>query len=139
MLNKVLNVGGASIAQPITAVGNILDELFTSDDEKLDKQIIMQRLLQEPVMVQNEINKLEAQHRTIFVAGWRPFIGWVCGFALAWHFMVYDMAVWAQVVWWPDSPPPPKLVGTGELITVLLSLLGLGSLRTVEKMNGAAK
>ena len=87
-------------------------------------------------IAQLEINKTEAQHPSIFVAGWRPFVGWVCAAALAWHFMLYDIFVWIQLVFWPDITTPPQLNGTETLITVLLSMLGLGGLRTFEKLNG---
>ena len=48
----------------------------------------------ELVKLQNEINKVEAQHRSVFVSGWRPFIGWVCGVALAYNFIVRDLLTW---------------------------------------------
>lgn len=123
---------------PIEAVGNVLDGLFTSDEEKLDKQIIMQRLAQQPSLAQIELNKIEAQHRSIFVAGWRPFIGWVCGIALFYNFVVRDVMAWAIAQSGSHFAPPPELA-MGHLMTVLLSLLGLGGLRTVEKMNGKTK
>ena len=71
-----VNILGA-LAQPIEAIGNVLDKLFTSDDEKLSRQEALARLAQQPAMAQIEINKIEAAHRSVFVAGWRPFIGWV--------------------------------------------------------------
>ena len=72
ILSKI--IGGAA-AQPVQAVGNVLDKLFTSDEERLDKKIILERLMQQPSLAQIELNKVEAQHRSLFVAGWRPFIG----------------------------------------------------------------
>jgi len=54
------------------------------------KEIDPQQLIE----LQSEINKVEAQHRTIFVAGWRPFIGWVCGVALAYNFVLRDLLIW---------------------------------------------
>lgn len=64
------------------------------------------------------------------------FIGWVCGCALAWHFVGYDLANWLRLAFAPDMPAPPNLGGTDTLVTVLLSMLGLGGLRTVEKLKG---
>ena len=61
--------------EPIEAVGNVLDALFTSDKERLDKKAVLARIAQQPGLVQLEINKIEAAHKTVFVAGWRPFIG----------------------------------------------------------------
>lgn len=88
---------------------------------------------------QMEINKAEAEHPSVFVAGWRPFIGWVCGFALMWHFMGYDLLNWMRVVFFPDVPQPPELGGSETLITVLMSMLGLGGLRTMEKIKGVSR
>jgi len=125
-------------AAPIEAVGNVLDGLFTSDEEKLDKQIIMQRLAQKPSLAQIELNKIEAQHRSIFVAGWRPFIGWVCGIALFYNFVIRDIIAWFLAQSGSHYSPPPELA-MEHLMTVLLALLGLGGLRTAEKLKGKAK
>ena len=129
---------GGGVAQPIEAIGNILDQLFTSDDERLSKQEALDRLAQAPQIAQIEINKVEASHRTAFVAGWRPFIGWVCGLALAYNYIVRDILVWLLAAFSPAAPVPPALQ-MDQLMTLLLGLLGLGTLRTVEKLNGASK
>jgi len=133
-LSKIL--GGAA-AEPIEAIGGVFDKLFTSDDERLSHDEVMVRLKQQPHLAQIALNTAEASHRSVFVAGWRPFIGWVCGFALAWHFILYDIASWFATVF--EGPQPPALNGTETLITVVLSLLGLGGMRTFEKMAGRAK
>ena len=78
----------STAAEPINAVGNVLDNLFTSDEELLDKEIIKQRLAQQPALVQAEINKVQAHHRSTFVAGARPFLMWVCGAGMAMAFIV---------------------------------------------------
>ena len=81
--------------------------------------------MMELVKVQSEINKMEAQHRSIFVAGWRPFIGWICGLALAYNFIIRDLIAWVS----PDIMPPA--IQMDQLITILLGMLGLGGLRTL--------
>lgn len=90
-------------------------------------------------LAQADINKMEAQHVSVFVAGWRPFVGWTCGLALGWHFMGHDIVNWLRLVFFPETPPPPALNGTETLVTVLLSMLGLGGLRTVEKLKGVSR
>lgn len=132
-----MGIINSQISTPIEVIGNVLDKLFTSDEEKLDKQIAMERLVLRASEMQAEINKVEAQHRSLFVAGWRPFIGWVCGFALAWHFIGYDLLNWLAVNF--NFVAPPQLVGTNELISVVFSLLGLGGLRSFEKAIGRSK
>ena len=89
------------------------------------KELDPQRLIE----LQSEINKLEAQHRSTFVAGWRPFIGWICGFALAYNFIIRDLAIWAFGI---ESVPAPLQME--HLMTVLLGMLGLGGMRTFEKL-----
>ena len=89
------------------------------------KELDPQRLIE----LQSEINKLEAQHRSTFVAGWRPFIGWICGFALAYNFIIRDLAIWAFGI---ESVHAPLQME--HLMTVLLGMLGLGGMRTFEKL-----
>jgi len=123
---------GSGAAAPITAVGNVLDSLFTSDEEKLDKKIIMERLAQQPGLAQVELNKVEAQHRSLFIAGWRPFIGWVCGVGLTFMFLINPIMQWYTS---KDGPALPEDI----ILELVIALLGLGALRTVEKMNGRSK
>lgn len=129
---------GGSLAEPIDAIGGIIDDVWTSEGEKLDKQAVLDRIRQKPAMVQAKINQVEAQHRTIFVAGWRPFIGWVCGVALAYAFVARDLIAWALTIWAPAITPPPELA-MDHLMTVLMGMLGLGAMRTTEKLRGRAK
>ena len=89
--------------------------------------------MMELVKVQSEINKMEAQHRSVFVAGWRPFIGWICGIALAYNFIIRDVIAWLS----PNIMPPA--IQMDQLITILLGMLGLGGLRTFEKIKDKAK
>ena len=83
-----------------------------------------------------EINKAEAQHGSIFVAGWRPFIGWICGAALAFNYLARPFWVWIAATWFPAAPVPPGL--DGMLWELMLGMLGIGGLRTLEKMQGKA-
>lgn len=130
--------GGPAIASTIGAIGNVLDNCFTSEEEKLDKKILLQRLALQPDLAQAEISKLEAQHRSVFVAGWRPAVGWVCAAALAYNYILRDLMIWLFTAFAPETPPPPALA-MEHLMTILLSILGVGSLRSIEKLAGRAK
>jgi hypothetical protein len=88
----------------------------------------------ELISIQTKINEIEAGHRTVFVAGWRPFIGWVCGVALAYNFVIRDLFIWALQ---PQDVPPALQME--HLMTVLLGMLGLGGLRTYEKIKDKVK
>ena len=90
------------------------------------------------VQGQLRINEQEAKHSSIFVAGWRPWIGWVCGFSLAWSFIVAPLLTWGIFVAGVDIADVPKL-DTGPLMTLVLGMLGMGGLRTYEKTLGVAR
>ncbi len=125
--------GGDTAIAGVTAVGNVLDNLFTSKDEKLTHEEIRMRLAMKPDMAQVELSKIEAQHRSIFVAGWRPWIGWVCGIG------VLNMVLINPWIQWITGAAGPELPHQ-TIMQLTLGMLGLlGTMRTVEKLKGKAK
>jgi hypothetical protein len=82
---------------------------------------------------QNSINEAEARNANLFVSGWRPFIGWVCGVAFAYHYVLQPLMVFGLVNSGQEVHLPS--FDMGELSTVLMGLLGLGGLRTLEKIS----
>ena len=86
------------------------------------------------IELQTKINEAEAMHRSVFVAGWRPFIGWVCGIALAYNFVLRDLIIF---VMGKDFVPPALQMD--HLMTVLMGMLGLGAFRTYEKIKNVSK
>lgn len=86
---------------------------------------------------QTEVNAVEAAHRSIFVAGWRPFIGWVCGAAFAYHFVALPVTQFV-LAWFGKMTPVPAF-DMDSLLAVLMGMLGLGGLRTYEKIKSVAK
>ena len=88
-------------------------------------------------LAQTEINKQEAAHGSVFVAGWRPFIGWVCGASLAWHFIVGPVAAWGAALWSPGLVLPT--LDTEPLFQLVIAMLGLSGWRTVEKVKGVER
>jgi hypothetical protein len=88
------------------------------------------------VQGQLDINKVEAANPSVFVSGWRPFVGWVCGSACAWNWIGLPIVKLGLMVWGhPIDLSPANL---SEMMPLLLGLLGMGTLRTVEKINGVA-
>ena len=85
---------------------------------------------------QSDINLEEAKNPNLFVSGWRPFIGWVCGIGVFYHFIGYSLMEWSIEVS-GLSIEPPKL-DTEGLMSLVIALLGMGALRTFEKVNGAS-
>lgn len=87
---------------------------------------------------QLEINKVEAAHRSVWTAGWRPGIGWTCGVSLFYEFILRQLLNWVLAVTDPALPTLPP-IEMGALLTILASLLGVGSLRTYEKVKGVTR
>ena len=88
-------------------------------------------------LAQLEVNKQEASHRSVFIAGWRPFVGWTCGLALFYTYLAQPMAMFilAQT---GDLVQLPH-VDLSMMMPVLLGMLGLGGLRSFEKYKGVSK
>jgi len=86
---------------------------------------------------QMEINKAEAANPSVFVSGWRPFIGWICGSACAWNWVGLPIVKVAAVYF--DHPLPIAPADLSEMMPVLIGLLGLGGFRTIEKIQGVAR
>ena len=88
-------------------------------------------------LAQLDINKTEAAHRSVFVSGWRPFIGWSCGAAMALNFLIFPLAsfVLAQTGHLVELPN----LDMTQMMPVLMGMLGLGGLRTVEKLKQVSK
>ena len=86
---------------------------------------------------QIEVNKAEAAHASIFVAGWRPGLGWICVAGLSYNFIIYPLLTWLVVVVGAEFTPPPLM--SDNLMELVLGMLGLGALRTAEKWKGVAR
>ncbi|MBQ4845289.1 MULTISPECIES: 3TM-type holin [unclassified Pseudoalteromonas] len=118
---------------PMVAIGTLLDELFTSDEEALNLAILKQRVAQQPNLVQNTVNQVQASHRSLFVAGARPFLMWVCGLGFLFAFVINPILQWI----WPGIGTPN--LPLDAMLELTLAMLGLAGLRTVEKLKGVAK
>jgi hypothetical protein len=126
----------------IGPVTGLLDKFIEDKDQKnkLAHEIatMAEKQMHEQVMGQLEVNKAEAQHRSIFVAGWRPFIGWTCGIALMAHFVLFPATDFVTAYMGLEVPPMPAF-DMESLMTVLLGMLGLGGMRSFEKFKGVSK
>ena len=121
----------------IAPVAGILDKFVEDKDLKLQLQHEIETAMQNANLAQLEVNKVEATHKSIFVAGWRPFVGWVCGVAMSYHFIIAPLAQFGFALGGIDQELPE--FDFSQLSTVLMGMLGLGGLRTFEKMKGVAK
>ena len=122
------------IEKLIDPISNILDKFVADKDLKQKLEHELKTELHRANMAQIEVNKEEAKHRTEFVAGWRPFTGWVCATALAYHFILEPVIVFLLALY--DIQLTLPQFDMGSLLTVLMGMLGLGGLRTYEKKQG---
>tara|TARA_R100001086_G_scaffold197247_1_gene113779 strand:- start:1588 stop:1995 length:408 start_codon:yes stop_codon:yes gene_type:complete len=130
------------IPQLLPAVTDIVGRFLPEDKEKraaaereIEKQLATH--LAKIDVAQLEINKQEAAHRSIFVAGWRPFIGWSCGIAMCYAYIIQPITVFilAQTGNLVSLPT----LDLSEMMPVLLGMLGLGGLRSFEKYKKISK
>lgn len=125
----------------IGPVTGLLDKFIEDKDAKnaMAHEIatMAEKAAHEAAMAQIEVNKAEAASGSVFKGGWRPFIGWVCGVAFAYHFILQPLLIFGVTVAGVTLPPLPEF-DMASLMPVLLGMLGLGGLRTVEKIKDKA-
>jgi hypothetical protein len=123
-------------------VERLLDKWVPDADTKVklahEIATMAERHAQEIALAQIEVNKAEAASTSLFKGGWRPFIGWTCGTAFAYHFVMQPVLVFMLVAFGQPVPDLPKFE-MDALMTVLFGMLGLGGLRTFEKFKGVSK
>lgn len=135
-LSTLFNGGNA-----VKAIGDAVDNLFTSDEERLEKQnellkanreydYLENKLIAEQNNAQAEVNKAEATNASLFVAGWRPAIGWVGALALFYQFILYPLLCWIPGI---ETPPVPN---SDALYPLIMGMLGIGTLRSFDKLKG---
>jgi hypothetical protein len=126
----------------INPISNLLDKFVpdATERQKLAHEIatMAEKNVHEISMAQIEVNKAEAASSSIFKGGWRPFIGWVCGVAFAYHFVLQPFLIFVLTTLGQPVPYLPEF-DMASLMTVLGGLLGLGGLRTFEKYKGVTK
>ena len=136
MLNLISGLlGGKNGA--LKQISGVIDDLHTSEEEKLDKKILMQRIQQKLAEKQLDVNAKEAGHRSVFVSGWRPFIGWCGGVALAFEFILSPCIEWYSKFAGLNLTAPE--IQTGPLLAIVTSMLGVAGMRSFEKAKGLTK
>ena len=126
----------------IGPVTGLLDKFIEDKDQKAklahDIATMSQRHAQQLALAQIKVNEAEASSGSLFKGGWRPFVGWVCGVAFCYHFIIQPLIVFIVALTGTTIPDLPSF-DMGTLLTVLGGLLGIGGLRTYEKQKGLTK
>jgi len=112
----------------------VINKIWPDKSEQEKKQLAAAVAL---VQGQMEINKTEAAHPSVFVSGWRPFIGWVCGMAFAWNWIGISVVKVGLAIY--GSAVVVQMADMSEMMPVLLGMLGLGALRSYEKTKDVAR
>lgn len=132
----------AILSALIGPVTGLLDKFVEDKDQKAalahEISTMADRHAQELALAQVEVNKAEAASGSVWKGGWRPFVGWVCGTAFAYHFVLQPLAIFGLAAYGMEIPPLPNF-DMGQLMTVLMGMLGLGGLRSFEKSKGVTK
>lgn len=131
------------IGTVIESVGKVASDLITTDKERLEMALREKELDQRLDMTQIGVNQTEAQHSSIFVAGWRPAIGWIGAAALAYQFLLYPIMLWGWtwmqgMGWIPRELTPPPVLEADQLWVILSGILGIAGMRSFEKSKGVA-
>ena len=126
----------------IGPVTGLLDKFVEDKDQKAalahEISTMADRHAQDLALAQIEVNKAEAASGSVWKGGWRPFVGWVCGTAFAYHFVIQPLAIFVVAAYGMEIPALPEF-DMGQLMTVLMGMLGLGGLRSFEKYKHVAK
>lgn len=131
----------------IPVIGTLIDKILPDPQAAAQAKIRLFELQQQGqlaemdkdlklALAQTEINKIEAASDSLYKSGWRPAVGWICAFALAYQMIARPLLGWAATNWFGWTAPPPLELDT--LLTLLFGLLGLGVYRTAEKIKGVA-
>lgn len=127
---------------PITAglelakgVGDIVSRFIPDKNEAMKAQLAMEAKIVDAFNAvqqgQIEVNQVEAANSNLFVSGWRPFIGWVCGAAFAWNYLLQPVCTWIMNA--SGHPMALMTIPSQDMMSVLLGMLGLGAMKTYEK------
>lgn len=125
----------------IPLIGSVLDKVLPDTEKASEAKAKLMELqitgeLQQ-MANQARINEKEAEHSSLFVAGWRPAIGWVCALALFYQYLVRPFVMWGCAIAGVEVPPMPGL--DDMLWELMFGMLGIGGLRSIEKIKGVAR
>lgn len=131
------------IGDVISSVVQLAGDLVTTDKERLQLDIDGYNAESKRMESQAEINKVEASNTSLFVSGWRPAVGWCGVAAMSYQFVVYPFLVWGwnamQAAGWISTGLlPPPMLDTDALWVILTGILGIGTMRSTEKIKGKA-
>jgi hypothetical protein len=121
----------------VKVVDSVLDKFVEDKDLKLQLEHELKNSLNQANLAQIDVNKTEAQHHSMFVAGWRPAIGWVAAIGFAYTFVLQPFLQWIMVMQGVEAQLPE--INTEILFELVIAMLGMAGLRSFEKLNGVSR
>lgn len=122
------------VSAALDLAGNVINKIWPDKTEQEKAELA---LIVATVQGQMAVNQTEAAHPSVFVSGWRPYIGWVCGMAFAWNWIGLPVTKVALSLNGVDMTLEPASMA--EMMPVLLGMLGLAGMRTYERVEGVAR
>lgn len=122
----------------ISPIEKILGKFIADKDLRTKLEYELKSEIHKANLAQLEVNKAEAAHKSIFVAGWRPCVGWICATALGYHFILNPLLYTVLSLFGYNEINLPEF-DFAQLSTILMGMLGLGGLRTFEKTKGVSR
>jgi hypothetical protein len=125
----------------VGGLSELIDDLFTTEEERAGARLKVLQLLSAERMAQMGVNAAEAKHKSLFVAGWRPMIGWIGAVALGWQYILLPVLSAALTGIAAYNGVSIDLSGLlqfnmTEMLPIILGMLGLGAARSYEKARG---
>jgi len=142
ILNGLVGTGvkdaGEGVKAALSGAGGFLKDVRTAITGKdPDLEAKLAEAQGQIDAAQNAINLAEASSSSLFVAGWRPAVGWICALALLWYYILGPVAIFALGIFGLDKTMPA--FDLGELIALLVSMLGMSGMRSYEKKSGVER
>ncbi len=123
---------GSAAAAPIKAIGDIVDDIHTSKEESLDAEIKLKEVASKLQSLQADITKTEASHRSVFVAGWRPSLMYLCIMILGFNYIIAPLSA-------SFGHPIQQVADPDHIFNLVMAAMGMAGLRTLEKRNGLTR
>jgi hypothetical protein len=121
----------------VSKVLDLIPDPNARQKAQMEMQAQLVQLAADQAAQQSKVNEVEAASSSLFVSGWRPFIGWVCGAAFAWNYALFPMVAWVVACFGHSVPLRPVM--DGNLMELTLGMLGMGALRSFDKFQGTTK
>lgn len=124
--SEIFKGGTSGVFEGLGEFGKDIREIITGEPNAEKKLAHMEKII--------AWGQQEARHKSIFVAGWRPFIGWICGIGLGLNIIIHPLFLWLNGIFW-QIPNPPE-INAGLLVSILTGMLGMSGIRSFDKKGG---